>query len=158
MENVPMTKQGVTALELELDRLINVERKKVIKAIAEAREHGDLKENAEYHAAKEEQAFIEGHILEIESKLSRVQVIDVKKLSGEKSVVFGATVELEIIETSERHTYQIVGEDEADIKKNKLSYLSPICRALINKVEGEEVVVKAPKGNIVYEIVAIRYI
>ncbi len=158
IESVPMTEQGVAALELELAGLINVDRKRVIKAISEAREHGDLKENAEYHAAKEEQAFIEGRILEIESKLSRVQVVDVKKLSGEESVVFGATVELEVIETAERHTYQIVGEDEADINKNKLSYLSPICRALINKVEGDEVVVKAPKGNIVYEIVAIRYI
>jgi len=158
MQRHPMTKEGADALQQELQKLKTVERPKVSKAIAEAREHGDLKENAEYHAAREEQGLIEARIKLIEGLLGSVQIIDVTKLKPNGKVVFGSTVTVLNVETDEEVTYKIVGEEEADIKHNKISVNSPIARALIAKEEGDEVVVKAPKGNIDYEIVEIQYI
>jgi len=158
MQRHPMTKEGADALQQELQKLKTVERPKVSKAIAEAREHGDLKENAEYHAAREEQGLIEARIKLIEGLLGSVQIIDVTKLKPNGKVVFGSTVTVLNLETDEEVTYKIVGEEEADIKHNKISVNSPIARALIAKEEGDEVVVKAPKGNIDYEIVEIQYI
>jgi len=158
MQRHPMTKEGADALQQELQKLKTVERPKVSKAIAEAREHGDLKENAEYHAAREEQGLIEARIKLIEGLLGSVQIIDVTKLKPNGKVVFGSTVTVLNLETDEEVTYKIVGEEEADIKHNKISVNSPIDRALIAKEEGDEVVVKAPKGNIDYEIVEIQYI
>jgi len=141
----------------ELKQLKSVDRPRVIQAIAEARAHGDLKENAEYHAAKEQQGFIEGRIKEIEGKLSHAQVIDVTTIDAKGRVVFGATVDLLDEYSGNEITYSIVGEDEADIKTGKISYTSPIARALIGKVEGEEVVVVAPGGEKRYEIIEVRY-
>jgi len=158
MQRHPMTKEGADALQQELQKLKTVERPKVSKAIAEAREHGDLKENAEYHAAREEQGLIEARIKLIEGLLGSVQIIDVTKLKPNGKEVFGSTVTVLNLETDEEVTYKIVGEEEADIKHNKISVNSPIARALIAKEEGDEVVVKAPKGNIDYEIVEIQYI
>jgi len=158
MQRHPMTKEGADALQQELQKLKTVERPKVSKAIAEAREHGDLKENAEYHDAREEQGLIEARIKLIEGLLGSVQIIDVTKLKPNGKVVFGSTVTVLNLETDEEVTYKIVGEEEADIKHNKISVNSPIARALIAKEEGDEVVVKAPKGNIDYEIVEIQYI
>jgi len=158
MQRHPMTKEGADALQQELQKLKTVERPKVSKAIAEAREHGDLKENAEYHAAREEQGLIEARIKLIEGLLGSVQIIDVTKLKPNGKVVFGSTVTVLNLETDEEVTYKIVGEEEADIKHNKISVNSPIARALIAKEEGDEVLVKAPKGNIDYEIVEIQYI
>ncbi|MFZ8930732.1 MAG: transcription elongation factor GreA [Pseudomonadales bacterium] len=148
----PMTMEGAEALREELQRLKHEARPRVVKAIAEAREHGDLKENAEYHAAKEEQGFIEGRIQEIEGKLSNAQVIDVTKIAPTGKVIFGTTVKVIDLEKDESRTYKIVGDDEADLKQNKVSVSSPIARALIGKEEGDVVVVQAPSGAIEYEI------
>ena len=148
----PMTMEGAEALREELQRLKHEARPRVVKAIAEAREHGDLKENAEYHAAKEEQGFIEGRIQEIEGKLSNAQVIDVTKIAPTGKVIFGTTVKLIDLEKDESRTYKNVGDDEADLKQNKVSVSSPIARALIGKEEGDVVVVQAPSGAIEYEI------
>jgi len=158
MDNIPMTVAGVKALEDELTKLKDVDRPRIVEDIATAREHGDLKENAEYHAAREEQSFCEGRIKEIESKLSRVQVIDVTKLSQDGRCVFGTTITLMNIEDDSEITYQIVGEDEADIENNKISCHSPIASALMGNEEGDEVTVKAPKGDIVYEILEVQYL
>ena len=157
MNKVPITTRGLEMLRDELKQLKSVDRPRVIQAIAEARAHGDLKENAEYHAAKEQQGFIEGRIKEIEGKLSHAQVIDVTTIDAKGRVVFGATVDLLDEYSGNEITYSIVGEDEADIKTGKISYTSPIARALIGKVEGEEVVVVAPGGEKRYEIIEVRY-
>ncbi len=151
-----MTAEGHAALDAELKHLKSVERPAVIAAIAEAREHGDLSENAEYHAAKEKQSFIEGRVAELEDKLARAEVIDVTKLKGEK-IVFGATVTLIDVDTEKESTYRIVGEDEADIAKGKVSITSPIARALIGKTVGDEAEVAAPGGARVYEISAVEF-
>ncbi len=151
-----MTRAGATALEAELKNLKSVERPAVIKAIAEAREHGDLSENAEYHAAREKQSFIEGRIKEVEGLLSLADVIDPAKLSG--SIKFGATVNLVDEDTDEEKTYQIVGEAEADIEKGLLNIRSPLARALIGKEEGDSVEVKTPGGEKSYEVLSIRYV
>ncbi|HKJ22334.1 MAG TPA: transcription elongation factor GreA [Gammaproteobacteria bacterium] len=158
MSKVPMTMQGAEALREELHQLKSVERPRIIKAIAEAREHGDLRENAEYHAAKEQQSFVEGRIAEIERKLSNAEVIDVTTLNAGGKVIFGATVDLLSLETDEAVTYQIVGDDEADIKQAKISISSPIARALIGKEAGDVATVNAPGGEKEYEIVEIRYV
>ncbi len=155
---VPLTARGAEKLREELKQLKSVARPKVVQAIAEARAHGDLKENAEYHAAREQQAFIEGRIKEIESKLSHAQIIDVTKLNADGRVVFGATVTLMDEETGEEVTYQIVGDDEADIKEGLISVSSPVARALIGKEEGDVVEVRTPGGVREYEIVAVKYI
>ncbi len=152
MNKVPMTVVGEQRLREELDQLKGVERPRVINAIAEAREHGDLKENAEYHAAREQQGFIEGRIQEIEAKLSQAQVIDVTKMPQTGKVIFGVTVALLNLESDEEFRYQIVGEDEADIKAGKISVTSPIARALIGKEEGDVVVVSTPRGEVEYEV------
>ncbi len=157
MEKEPMTKRGAALLEEELTELKSVERPKIIAAISEAREHGDLKENAEYHAAREKQSFVEGRIRDIESKLSNAQVIDITKLAHQEKVVFGATVTLLNVDTEETVTYQIVGHDEADIKSGLISIRSPIARSLIGKFIDDEVVVKAPSGDIIYVITDIEY-
>ncbi|MDG1281690.1 MAG: transcription elongation factor GreA [Pseudorhodobacter sp.] len=156
MEKIPMTRAGNTALDEELKVLKSVERPAVIRAIAEAREHGDLSENAEYHAAREKQSFIEGRIKELEAILSLAEVIDPSKLSG--TVKFGATVTLVDEDTEEEKTYQIVGEPEADLEKGLLNIKSPLARALIGKDEGDTVEVKTPGGQRSYEILSIRYI
>ena len=153
-----MTIAGVKALEIELSHLKDVERPRIVNDIATAREHGDLKENAEYHAAKEEQAFAEGRIQEIESKLSRMQVIDVTQLNQDGRCVFGTTISLMNLADDSETAYQIVGEDEADISLGKISCHSPIAKALLGNEEGDEVTVKAPKGDIIYEILEVQYI
>jgi len=158
MEAIPMTVEGVHALESELLRLKNEDRQRIVSDIATAREHGDLKENAEYHAAKEEQAFVEGRIREIEAKLSRMQIIDVTKLNQDGRCVFGTTVTLLNLVDDSEIVYKIVGEDEADIELGKISCHSPIARATLGKEEGDEVKVKAPKGDILYEILEVQYI
>lgn len=157
MQQIPMTVLGAELLREELNRLKQVDRPRIINAIAEARAHGDLKENAEYHAAREQQSFAEGRIAEIESKLSVAKVIDVTKIENEGRVIFGATVKLSNSGTKEI-TYQIVGEDEADIKLNKISVTSPVARGLIGKYEGDEVDVMTPEGKIKYEILEVSYI
>ena len=151
-----MTRAGFTALDEELKQLKSVERPAVIRAIAEAREHGDLSENAEYHAAREKQSFIEGRIKELEATLSLAEVIDPSKLSG--PIKFGATVTLVDEDTDEEKTYQIVGEPEADIERAMLNIRSPLARALIGKSEGDTVEVKTPGGDRSYEVVSIRYV
>lgn len=156
MERVPMTADGYQRLEVELKKLKSEERPAVIKAISEAREHGDLSENAEYHAARERQSFIEGRVRELEDKISRAQVIDVSKLSGE-TVKFGATVTLADEETDQEATYQIVGVDESDIGQGLLSVTAPLARAVMNKAVGESVTVDTPGGSRDYEIVAVEY-
>lgn len=156
-EKVPMTVEGKRRLDEELKHLMTVERPAVVKAIEIARGHGDLSENADYSAAKERQSFIEGRIQEINSKLARAQVIDISTIKSDK-VVFGASVLLEEQETSKQVLYQIVGVDEADIKKGKVGITSPIARALISKSKGDEVVVNAPKGEIRYDIIKISYV
>ena len=153
-----MTVGGAKALEVELLKLKDVDRPRIVEDIATARAHGDLKENAEYHAAKEEQSFCEGRIKEIESKLSRMQVIDVARLNQDGRCVFGTTITLMNVEDDSEITYQIVGEDEADIALGKISCHSPIASALMGNEEGEEVTVKAPAGRIVYEILEVQYI
>ena len=156
MDKIPMTPKGLEALNAELKQLKSVERPAIIKAIAEAREHGDLSENAEYHSAKEKQSFIEGRIKELEGMISLAQVIDPKTLSG--AIKFGATVELVDEETEEEKTYMIVGEAEADIEKGLLNIKSPLARALIGKEEGDSVEVRTPGGSKDYEIVKISYV
>ncbi|KGE79233.1 transcription elongation factor GreA [Halomonas sp. ND22Bw] len=158
MNKVPMTVVGEQRLRDELDHLKSEARPNVIAAIAEAREHGDLKENAEYHAAREQQGFIEGRIQEIEGKLSNAQVIDVTKLPKTGKVIFGVTVELMNLDTDEEVTYRIVGEDEADIKAGQISVTSPIARALIGKEEGEVVLVRTPGGDVEYEISSVEHL
>lgn len=158
MHKYPMTLQGHLDLKKELEHLKSKERPKIINAIAEARSHGDLKENAEYHAAKEQQGFIEGRIHELENKLSHCQIIDVSVLPNEGKVIFGATVTLLSLEDETRVTYQIVGEDEADLKHKKISVTSPIARALIGKYEDDEVIVNTPQGEVSYEVVEVKYI
>ncbi|MCC5809937.1 MAG: transcription elongation factor GreA [Ectothiorhodospiraceae bacterium] len=158
MSKVPLTVRGAEKLREELNRLKYKERPRIIEAIAEARAHGDLKENAEYHAAREQQSFTEGRIAEIEGKLSNAQIIDVTTLNANGKVVFGATVELVDEETGDEFTYRIVGEDEADIKEGMISVQSPIARALIGKEEGDIASVQAPGGTREYEIVAVKYI
>ncbi|MEQ9562100.1 MAG: transcription elongation factor GreA [Woeseiaceae bacterium] len=157
MNKVPMTARGAELLREELRVLKSVERPRIIQAIAEARAHGDLKENAEYHAAKEQQGFAEGRIKEIESKLSNTQIIDVTAIDAKGKVVFGATVALVDLQNDAEMTYRIVGEDEADIKTGLISYTSPIARALIGKCEGDEVSFSAPGGEKQYEIIEVRY-
>ena len=158
MNKVPMTVLGETRLRKELEHLKKVERPRISQAIAEARAHGDLKENAEYHAAREQQSFTEGRVIDIEGKLAEAQVIDVTKIPKSGKVIFGATVDLVNVDTDEEVRYQIVGEDEAEIKSNKISVTSPIARALIGKEEGDVAVVRAPGGDIEYEIVQVRHI
>ena len=157
MSIAPLTTTGAKRLREELDELRSVKRPAVISAIAEARAHGDLKENAEYHAAREQQGFIEGRIQELEFVLSHCQLIDVATLNAGTRVVFGATVDLEDAESGDRVTYQIVGDDEADLKHGKISVSSPIARALIGKSEGDTAEVQAPGGLREYEVLAVRY-
>lgn len=158
MSKFPMTVSGEKTLREELDRLKRVERPKITQAIAEAREHGDLKENAEYHAAREQQSFMEGRVMEIEGKLGNAQVIDVTAIPKTGKVIFGTTIDLVNVETGDTVTYRIVGEDEADVKQNLISVGSPIARALIGKEEGDIVVVRAPGGDIEYEIDQVQHI
>lgn len=158
MNKVPMTKTGIEQLQNELNELKTVQRPHIVQAISEARAHGDLKENAEYHAAKEQQSFIEGRILEIEGKLSNAQIIDVTKLAANGKVVFGATVHLVNVDTDQEVVYQIVGDDEANIKAAKVSVNSPIARALIGKEKSDIVGVQTPAGLVEYEIAAVEYI
>ncbi len=158
MNKVPMTKRGETLLREELADLKGVQRPRVIQAIADAREHGDLKENAEYHAAREQQSFIEGRVKEIEAKLSTAQVIDVTVLPKSGKVVFGTTVKLTDLDSDEEITYQIVGDDEADLKARRISVGSPVAKALIGKEAGDEVSVTTPKGIREYEILEVSYI
>lgn len=157
MEKIPMTLKGAEAIRAELNQLKSVERPAVIKAIAEAREHGDLKENAEYHAAREQQGFIEGRIQDIEGKLSNAQIIDPTTVAAGDRIVFGATIELLDVESDQEVTYQIVGLDEADIKLNKISVTSPIARALIGKGVDDVAEVQAPGGVREYEIMGVSY-
>ena len=158
MNKFPMTVSGEAALRSELEQLKKVDRPRIVAAIAEAREHGDLKENAEYHAAREQQSFNEGRIMEIEGKLGNAQVIDVTTIPKTGKVIFGTTIDLINVDTDDTVTYRIVGEDEADVKSNLISVVSPIARALIGKEEGDVVVVKAPSGDIEYEIDQVRHI
>ena len=158
MTKTPLTIRGAEKLRHELNHLKFVERPRVVAAIAEARAHGDLKENAEYHAAKEQQGFIEGRIKDVESKLGNAQIIDVTTLPANGKVVFGATVKLADEDSGEEVTYQLVGEDEANIKEGLISISSPIARALIGKQEGDVATVKAPGGTKEYEIVDVQYI
>jgi transcription elongation factor GreA len=158
MKRSPMTLRGAELLRTELKRLKSEDRPRVIKAIAEARSHGDLSENAEYHAAREQQGFIEGRIMEIESRLGAAEIIDIASLPPTGRVVFGSTVELEDQDAGAGVTYQIVGEDEADIKGGRISVTSPIARALIGKKQGDVVDVTAPGKTLCYEIVSVKYI
>lgn len=156
-EKIPMTTEGYTNLTEELKKLKFIERPRIVAAIEEARAHGDLSENAEYHSAREQQSFNEGRIMELENALSHAQVIDVATLSGKK-VLFGSTVDLEDSETGSKHTYKIVGKYEANLDKGYISLLSPIAHALIGKEEGDFIDVKTPKGEKSYEILAVRFI
>lgn len=158
MSKVPMTAAGAELLRNELHNLKTVERPRVITAISEARAHGDLKENAEYHAAKEQQGFIEGRIGEIEAKISQAQVIDISNITNDGKVIFGATVTLVNADTEAEVTYQVVGDDEADIKAGKISISSPIARALIGKYVDNSIAVQAPAGVIEYEIIKVEYL
>jgi transcription elongation factor GreA len=157
MRKVPMTVRGAELLREELRRLKSEERPRIIRAIAEARSHGDLKENAEYHAAKEQQSFMEGRIKQIEAKLAHTEVIDVTTVDAKGRIVFGSTVELRDEETGKNICYKIVGEDEADIKTGMISVTSPIARALIGKNEGDDVSFSAPGGEKHYEVIGVRY-
>lgn len=158
MSKVPLTIAGAQQLRAELQRLKTVDRPNIVTAIAEARAHGDLSENAEYHAAKERQGFIEGRIQEIESKLAHAQIIDPRLLDADGRCVFGATVDLQDLDSGERVSYQIVGDDEADIKAGKVSINSPVARALIGKFAGDVAEVQAPGGVREYEILEVRYV
>lgn len=158
MSKVPLTAHGAEMLREELSDLKSVQRPRVIQAIAEAREHGDLKENAEYHAAREQQSFIEGRIKDIEGKLSHAQVIDVTQMNADGKIIFGATVELVDLDSDDKVTYRIVGDDEADIKQGMISYSSPLARAIIGKREGDEVTFNAPGGEREYEVLAVSYV
>ena len=157
MQKIPMTVEGEAALRIELEKLKKEDRPTVIQAIAEAREHGDLKENAEYHAAREQQGFIEGRIQDIESKLSMCQVVDISQMPEGDRVIFGSTVTIINTETDEELCYKIVGDDEADVKAGKISYQSPIARALISKEVGDVVNVHTPGGEVEYEIDDVSY-
>ncbi|MDG2017936.1 MAG: transcription elongation factor GreA [Porticoccaceae bacterium] len=157
MQKIPMTVEGEAALRIELAKLKKEDRPTVIQAIAEAREHGDLKENAEYHAAREQQGFIEGRIQDIEAKLSLCQVVDISQMSESDRVIFGSTVTIINTETDEEVTYRIVGDDEADVKAGMISYQSPIARALISKEIGDVVNVHTPGGEVEYEIDNVTY-
>jgi len=158
MNKVPLTVRGAEQLRAELDRLKRIERPRIIEAIAEARAHGDLKENAEYHAAREQQSFTEGRIQELEAKLAHAEIIDVTQLSANGRVVFGATVDVLEIDKDEEHTFMIVGDDESDIKEGKISVNSPIARGLIGKREGDVATVEAPGGARRFEILEVRYV
>lgn len=158
MQKHPMTVQGAEALKNELQRLKSIERPRIIEAIATARAHGDLKENAEYHAAREQQSFNEGRIQELEAKLSNAQIVDLSKVANNGKVVFGSVVKVCHLQTDAELHYQIVGEDEADIKVNKISYSSPIGRALIGKQVDDTVAVQTPGGMVEYEIIAVDYV
>ena len=158
MDKIPMTLHGVAALRKELDRLKSEERPRVVRAIAEAREQGDLRENAEYQYAKEEQGFIEGRINDLEGKLSNVQIIEVTKIPYTGKVIFGVTVMLMNLDNGEEIAFQVVGDEEADIKENKISVYSPLARALIGKQEGDEVSVEAPGGQVDYEILEVKHL
>lgn len=157
MSKFPMTEEGLNRLKTELERLKTIERPSVIRALAEAREHGDLAENAEYHAARERQSFIEGRLADLESKIRHAEVIDTSKLSG-KAVKFGATVKLSDEDTDETATYRIVGTDEADISEGRLSITSPLAQALIGKEKGDTIVVNTPRGAKSYEIISVKYL
>ena len=157
MQQIPMTVRGANLLREELDYLKNVRRPEIIKAIAEAREHGDLKENAEYHAAREQQGFCEGRIQEIEGKLSNAQIIDVTKIANNGRVIFGATVVLVNVETDDEVTYQIVGDDEAGIKQGLISVNSPIARGLIGKEVDDNVTITTPGGKVEFDIISVEY-
>ena len=158
MNKVPLTVRGAETLRNELNELKTVKRPAVIAAIAEARAHGDLKENAEYHAAREQQGFIEGRIKEIDAKLSHAQIIDVTSVNAEGRVIFGATIDVTDLESDEELTYQIVGEDEADIQQGLISVNSPIARGLIGKEEGDVAEIKTPGGQREFEILEVRYV
>ena len=158
MVRVPMTVKGAEKLRAELNQLKTVERPKISAAIAEARAHGDLKENGEYHAAREQQGLVEARIRDLEAKLSNVHVIDVTQIEHTGKVIFGVTVELINVDTEETVRYQIVSEDEADLKASKVSVTSPIARGLIGKFEADQVTIKTPKGEIVYEIIAVHHL
>ena len=158
MDKIPMTVHGAESLRAELDLLKSQERPRIVKAIAEAREQGDLRENAEYQYAKEEQGFIEGRIHDLEGKLSNAQIIDVTQIASSGKVIFGSTVDLLNLSNDEKISYQIVGDEEADIKANKLSVYSPIGRALIGKEEGAEVLVETPGGQVEYEILSVQHL
>jgi len=158
MDKVPLTVVGANKLQAELEELKTVTRPRIVEAIATARAHGDLKENAEYHAAREQQSFSEGRINEIEAKLSNAQIIDVTTIDAKGKVIFGATVEIEDLDSEKKVTYQIVGQDEADIKQGRISVGSPIARALIGKEEEDVITVKTPGGKLDYEIISIKYI
>ncbi|BET98402.1 transcription elongation factor GreA [Xenorhabdus taiwanensis] len=158
MKQIPMTVRGADKLREELEHLKNVRRPQIIAAIAEAREHGDLKENAEYHAAREQQGFCEGRIQEIEAKLSNAQVIDVTKVTNNGRVIFGATVTVLNLDSDEEQTYRIVGDDEANIKENLLSVNSPIARGLIGKEVDDVVVISTPGGQVEFEVLNVDYV
>jgi transcription elongation factor GreA len=158
MSQVPMTVEGERRLRAELEQLKTVDRPRIITAIAEAREHGDLKENAEYHAAREQQGFCEGRIQDIEGKLSNARVIDITTIPEGDRVIFGVTVTLINMDNDQKITYKIVGDDEADVKQNKISVNSPIARGLIGKEVGDEVVIKVPSGQVEYEIEEVKHI
>lgn len=158
MNKVPMTVEGANALREELDRLKKIDRPRIVQAIAEAREHGDLKENAEYHAAREQQGFCEGRIQDIEGKLASAQVIDVTQLPPGDKVIFGTTVVIVNVDTDETVTYKIVGDDEANVKINKISINSPIARGLIGKEVGDIAVIRTPGGEVEYEIDEVKFI
>ena len=157
MQMIPMTKAGKEKLSAQLDQLKREERPAIIAAIAAARELGDLKENAEYHAAREKQGLTEALIRDLEDKLNRAQVIDLSKIPHDGKVVFGCSVTLENLDTEEEHTYQIVGEDESDLAQNKISVTSPLSRALIGKMEGDSAEVRTPSGIVEYEIIQVAY-
>ncbi|WP_435235246.1 transcription elongation factor GreA [Psychromonas sp. PT13] len=158
MVQYPMTAKGAETLRSELENLKSVKRPEIVAAIAEAREHGDLKENAEYHAAREQQGFCEGRIQDIEAKLSNAQIIDVSKLTNTGKVIFGTTVTIVNVDTDEEVTYRIVGDDEADIKKNLISVSSPIARGLIGKMVDDEIAIVTPGGTMEYEIINVQHI
>ena len=158
MQSVPMTLNGAEKLRAELTELKSVTRPRIIEAIADAREHGDLKENAEYHAAREQQSFCEGRINEIEGKLSGCQIIDVTKIEPTGKVIFGTTVTMLNLDTDKSVTYQIVGDDESNVSAGKISVSSPIARAMMGKAEGDEIVVKAPAGDVEYEIEKVEHL
>jgi len=158
MHREPMTVESAEALKEELNQLKTVIRPRITSSIAEARAHGDLKENAEYHAAREQQSFSEGRIIELESKLSNAQIIDISKITNSGRVIFGATVHLLNLDSEEEFSYRIVGHDEADIKKHLISYKSPIARALITKEAGDETEVQTPSGTVAYEIIKVEYL
>ena len=158
MSKAPMTVQGAEKLRQELEQLKTVQRPQISAAIAAAREHGDLKENAEYHAAREQQGFCEGRIAEIESRLADCEIVDITQIKPDGQVRFGATVELHNLDSDEQVTYQIVGEDEADIPAGKISFASPIAHAILGKAEGDDTIVKAPKGDLNFEILSVKHV